>query len=157
MKPLTAILLTASLALAFFVVSNTPTFAQELQLQENVIVTTPLPMVKGSANDHFLSFQVPVAIPGVTLRPGSYIFRRPVDTAGSVIQILSSDRRHIYAMYNMLPASRAKVTDKDTVVFGDARVGSARPILVWYMGGTSLGYAFPWRKTTEEASVRMGD
>ena len=156
MKPLTAMLLTASLALAFFVVSNTPTFAQELQLQENVIVTTPLPVVKGSANDHFLSFQGPVAIPGVTLRPGSYIFRRPVDTAGSVIQILSSDRRHVYAMLDTQPAFRAKVTNKDEIVFGNTRVGMPMPIQHWFLADRSLGYTLVYPRTAE-ADTRMGN
>ncbi len=151
MKPLNTMLLTASLAMAFFVTTDTRAFAQmETQVprfEEEVIVTTPPPVIKGSARDHFLSFNVPVAVPGVTLGPGSYIFRRPFDSAGRVIQILSADRRHVYAMYHMWPAFRSKVTGRDAVVLAEARAGSPLRILEWYEGNNSLGYAFPWRKT----------
>ena len=157
MRPLTAIPLTASLALAFFVVSNTPAFAQAVQVQENVIVTTPPPVVKGSLNDHFLSFNGPVAIPGVTLGPGSYIFRRPADTNGSVMQVLSADRRHAYAMFHTLPVLRAANTDKYDVVFGDARSGSPRPIKQLFLADTSIGYELIYPKADHRVSDRAVD
>jgi hypothetical protein len=156
MKQLSAILLTASLALAFFVASNTPVFAQVAQVQESVIVTTPAPVVKGSPGDHFLSFNVPVAIPGVALAPGSYIFRRPVDSAGSVIQVLSADRRHVYALLNTMPAFRARLTNHDEIVFGETHSGSPIPIKEWFLAERSIGYRLMYRKETD-ASASIGN
>jgi hypothetical protein len=157
MKPLTAILLTASLALAFFVVSNTPAFAQGVQVQESVIVTTPAPVVKGGAREHFLTFNVPVAIPGVALAPGSYIFRRPVDNVGSVIQVLSADRRRVYAMLNTLPAFRSKVTHDDQILFGEAHSGAPIPIKTWFLADNSLGYTLMYPKHAGDVGIHMGN
>jgi hypothetical protein len=146
MKPSALLSLTASLALAFFFTSDTRALAQAQiavpSVQEEVIVTTPPPLVKGSTRDHFLTFDAPVAIPGVTLSPGAYIFRRMSDM--NVVQILSADRHHVYAMYNMWPAYRAKVTDRDAILFGESAPGAPKPILSWFRSDESLGYSFPW-------------
>jgi hypothetical protein len=118
-----------------------------VQVQEDVIVTTPPPVVKGSPNDHFLSFNGPVAIPGVRLGPGAYIFRRPVESDGSLIQVLSADRHHVYAMLHTMPAFRAKVTDQDEIVFGEAHLGLPKPIMDWFLPDRSIGYTLIYPRT----------
>ncbi len=157
MKSFTAAVMAASLALAFLLVGDTRAGAQVPQVREEVVVTTPPPVVKGSTADHFLSFNGPVAIPGVTLGPGSYIFRRPADNAGSVMQVLSADRRHAYAMFHTLPVSRATNAGKYEVIFGDARSGSPRPIKHLFLADTSIGYELIYPKADHRVSDRAVD
>jgi hypothetical protein len=163
MKSLAAFFVTASLVLAFFITADTRAFAQNgnvdvsawiaqdqgdvARVQEEVTVTTPKLTIKGSPRDHFFTFDAPVAIPGVTLAPGAYIFRRPIETNGHIVQILSADRRHVYAMYDMWPAYRSKITGRDAVVFGQASAGFPKPLLQYFSHNESLGYTFPWKKT----------
>jgi hypothetical protein len=187
MKAFTTIAATAALALAFLVTTGAQAIAQqydeedldwnmaasaqtpqiqgqavvatpqEYRVQEQVIVSAPAAVVKGSVRDHFLTFNAPVALPNVALGAGSYIFRRPVDSAGSVIQVLSADRRHVYAMLNTMPAFRAKVTSRDAMVFGEARGGSPVPIRQWFLADTSIGYTLMYPKTSGQSGLRMGD
>src|SRR5258708_15762355 len=53
------------------------------------------------------TFSGPVALPGVTLPPGQYVFRL-ADPAGSrkVVQVLSADGKTPYGMFFSLPAER---------------------------------------------------
>lgn len=78
--------------------------AEPAQLQFTVDVTAEAMPFSGARGDHFLSFSVPIQIPGASLAPGTYVFRR---VAPSVIQVLSADYRQSYAMFSVNPTTRA--------------------------------------------------
>ena len=144
MKPFITFLFAASLALAFLVVSDTHAGAQVPRFQQEVTVLAKA--LPGSASDYFLTFSGPVAIPGVSLAPGTYLFRLPVQSAGNVMQVLSGDRAHVYAMVMTIPTTRIKTTEKHEIMFGEARSGSPWPIKSWFLPGRSIGHELLYQR-----------
>ena len=66
----------------------------------------------------YFTFSQPVALPGVTLPPGKYMFRI-VDTMGSrrVVQVLDADGKKPYAMLMSMPTFSATVSSVPEVRF----------------------------------------
>ena len=54
----------------------------------------------------YLSFNVPVALPGVTLRSGTYIFEFADPSVPDVVRVLSRDRSRIHYLGFTLPVTR---------------------------------------------------
>ena len=52
----------------------------------------------GSAQEHHLTFNGPVALPGVALGPGTYIFSRPASNIRVVIILLTTQLYHHQAV-----------------------------------------------------------
>ena len=98
----------------------------------------------------FLSFSSPVALPGVGLGAGSYIFEL-ADPGGdpSIVRVLSRDRSTVYFMAFTELIPRPPRLRPDTLVsFGEAAPGRPVPIAVWYPPGDSSGRRFIYRKTS---------
>lgn len=151
MKIFKTFLFAASLALAFLVVSDTHAGAQVPRFQQEVTVSATA--LRGSASDWYLTFSGPVAIPGVGLAPGTYLFRRPVETAGNVIQVLSKDRAHVYAMVMTIPRERIKTTERHEIVFGEAREGTPPPIKAWFLPGQFTGHELIYPKRAAKGEM----
>src|SRR6478735_4746566 len=68
---------------------------QPPRFEETLVVTATSKaentLVKGEPSDYFLTFNTPVGVPGVTLAPGTYLFRFPSGTGTGVIQVLKAD------------------------------------------------------------------
>jgi hypothetical protein len=116
-------------------------------LEFTVTVTGHVGVVKGSPSDHFLSFSGPVEIPGVGLKPGTYILQ-PLDTG--VVRVMSTDRRTVYATFFTTPvlrmtAGRTAVTFERTVNGAPLRIAS------WFPDGQLYGMAplYPSASTTK--------
>ena len=82
-----------------WVLSGVGAGAKGPQIRETVTVQGVL---GGSAQEHHLTFSGPVALPGVALAPGTYIFSRP---AGNILRVTNA-RRQPYAMLSTATASR---------------------------------------------------
>ena len=92
--------------------------------------------IGGMAEEHHLTFSGPVALPGVSLAPGTYIFRRP---ASNVLLVTNADRTP-YAMLSTISASRPNGSDRYEVVLGAPLVdGSPRRLEAWFAPGESTG------------------
>ena len=106
-----------------------------------VAATAP---VYGRANDRLtsqLTFGRAVALPGVTLYPGTYIFERVFPGAPDVVVVRSVDGRKVYFMASTQPRVRpAGMRPDEVVTFGEARRGAPRPIATWYPRGADLGF-----------------
>jgi hypothetical protein len=90
----------------------------------------------GSAEEHSLTFSSPVALPGVALAPGTYIFRR---RASNVLLVTNANRKP-YAMLSTISASRNSQTDRYEVVLGPPLAdGSPRRIEAWFAPGEQNG------------------
>src|SRR5689334_11586218 len=64
------------------------------------------------------SFNTPVAIPGVTLPAGSYLFHVvDTDTTRDVVQVLSADGKTPYAMFFTLPIWRSETSPDPELTF----------------------------------------
>jgi hypothetical protein len=90
----------------------------------------------GMAEEHHLTFSAPVALPGVSLAPGTYIFRRP---ASNVLLVTAANRKP-YAMLSTISTSRTRATDRYEVVLGTPLAeGSPRRLEAWFAPGESSG------------------
>jgi hypothetical protein len=103
------------------------------QFRESITVEG---VIRGSAQEHHLTFSGPVALPGVSLAPGTYIFRRPA----SNVLLVTNSRRQPYAMLSTVSASRTSSSDRYEVVLGAPLTdGSPRRIEAWFAPGESTG------------------
>lgn len=99
--------------------------------------------VQGSARDglagHALTFSGPVALPGVSLAPGRYIFRY---LSSNVVQV-SNASGDPYSMFITIPTTRQTALDRYDVVLGaPAAPGSPRRILALFAPGETSGQQF---------------
>lgn len=107
--------------------------AKGSQFRESITVQGVL---GGSSLEHHLTFSGPVALPGVSLGPGTYIFRRP---ANNILQVTNANRVP-YAMMQTSPIPRTGRTDQYEVVLGaPLGDGSPRRIEAWFAPGESTG------------------
>ena len=103
-----------------------------------------------------LTFSGPVALPGVTLPAGTYWFRFPNrNGARTVIQVLSYDRKTVYALLMTTQAWRTAVSHQPEVVFGEARADAPPPIEIWYPAHERMGYEFIYPKKTAPTGLAM--
>jgi hypothetical protein len=92
-----------------------------------------------------LTFNQPIALPGVTLAAGSYVFERANPLGAiDIVRVSSGDRRFVYYMgYTELV--HRPTAGANAIVFGEASQGSATPIREWYPTGSTLGHRFLFR------------
>ena len=90
----------------------------------------------GSAQEHHLTFNAPVALPGVSLAPGTYIFRRPVAN----VLLVTNANRTPYAMLSTISAARDSKSDRYEIVLGAPLTdGSPRRLEAWFAPGEAQG------------------
>jgi hypothetical protein len=89
------------------------------------------------------TFNTPVAVPGVTLPAGSYVFRLadPIN-AHDVVQVLSADGRTPYAMFFALPEWRATAPAEPELRFMETAADMPRAIRTWWYPGETIGFEF---------------
>ena len=116
--------------------AQAPQFHQEVRVQG-----ARLP---GAINDYFLTFSGPFSIPGVSLPPGTYLFRRP---STGVVQVLSADRQQAYAQTMTIPTERAVATNGHEMVFAESDVvGAPRRLVSWFLPGATVGQELIYTK-----------
>jgi hypothetical protein len=96
----------------------------------------------------YFTFSSAIALPGVTLPAGRYIFHI-VDTTTSrkVIQVLSDDGKKPYAMMNTIPDSRREPAKDATVAFYETARGTPAAVKSWWYPGERDGYQFIYART----------
>ena len=82
----------------------------------------------------YLTFSQPVALPGVTLRTGTYIFELAnPDGAHDLVRVLSRDRKIVYLTAYTYPVSRTEVVPETQFVsFHEAAADAPLAIAVWW-------------------------
>ena len=95
-----------------------------------------------------LTFDRPVALPGVVLRSGSYIFEFPDPVAAhNVVRVLSRDRRRVYLTAFTQPITRPEnLPPNQHVSFGEASATVPQPITVWWPWDLSTGRRFVYAR-----------
>ena len=92
--------------------------------------------------DHRLSFSGPVALPGVSLGSGTYVFRT---LSNNVLQLKSAIGKP-YSMFITLPVERTDGENEYSVIFGaPASAGSPPRILALFTPGDRTGRQFIYR------------
>jgi hypothetical protein len=101
-------------------------------LEFTVTVTGHPGVVKGSPSDHFLSFSGPIEIPGVGLKPGTYIFQ-PIED-GQLVRVMNADHTQVYATFFTTPVIRMSA-GATQVTF--ERTGNGAPVRIasWFPSG----------------------
>jgi LPXTG-motif cell wall-anchored protein len=89
------------------------------------------------------TFNGPVAVPGVTLPAGSYLFRLAnPESSQHVVQVLSADGGTPYAMFFALQAYRNKPAEEPEVRFMETAADMPHAIRTWWYPGQTTGYEF---------------
>jgi hypothetical protein len=121
-------LLTTSAALAGLVVAATSLSASSMNRLE------------------YLTFSRAVALPGVTLNPGSYSFEIMNPDSGDVVLVRNRATNAPLFLGLTFRVERPAASAKNHVVLGEARRGEASPILAWYPNKDTVGREFIYRK-----------
>ena len=115
-------------------------------LTMGLVLTVPMHGAEVNLRTNYLTFSGPVALPGVTLQAGTYIFERVVDTEPDIIVVRDRARTKVYFMAFTQRAERpADMKGSTTVTFGEARPGTAVPITAWYPLESRSGHRFVYR------------
>jgi len=135
MKPLWIVL--AVIFAGFLTVPRDVT-AQTQSIDITVTVSAHEEPFAGSASEHFVTFDQPVQVPGVTLGPGGYVLRLMTP---SVMQVLNRDRSEVYAMFFTVPAYKAEPSNNYEMTFH--RVSNETPLRIaaFYTPYVTTGYA----------------
>jgi hypothetical protein len=97
----------------------------------------------GASEPNNLTFSRPVALPGVVLPAGTYVFERASWNSPDIVRVLSVDRRQVYFMAFTLEVRRPEGLANDHVVtFGEAKAGTPLSIAVWYPIDSMTGRQF---------------
>jgi hypothetical protein len=93
------------------------------------------------------TFSGPVALPGVTLPAGQYLFRLADPTGDrKVVAVLSADGKTPYGMLFSLPAERFEPASAPEVRFMETAAGMPAAIKAWWYPGERMGYEFMYPK-----------
>jgi len=95
----------------------------------------------------YFTFNQSVALPGVTLPAGTYMFRlADPDTSRRVIQVSDKEGTQSYALLLTMPAYRTEAAKDSEIRFLETPAGAPRAINAWWYVGDSTGYEFMYSK-----------
>jgi hypothetical protein len=97
----------------------------------------------------------PFEIPGKVLQPGEYVFRL-FEVAGqrNVVQVMSSDEMHTYALVLGIPDYRLDAPEDADVTFYEVERGAPLPMHAWFYADSNFGveFVYPKRRAVEIAT-----
>jgi hypothetical protein len=95
------------------------------------------------------TFNQPVELPGVTLPPGTYIFRFVDATTGrKVMQVQAKDASDkTYGMFLTISAQRPKPSDDAELRFLETPAGAPAAVKTWWYPGNTIGREFIYPKS----------
>jgi len=95
------------------------------------------------------TFNQPVELPGVTLPPGTYVFRFVDATTGKkVMQVQAKDASNkTYGMFMTISAQRPKASDDAELRFLETPAGQPAAVKTWWYPGNTIGREFIYPKS----------
>ena len=95
------------------------------------------------------TFNQPVELPGVTLPPGTYVFRFVDATTGKkVMQVQAKDASSkTYGMFMTISAQRPKASDDAELRFLETPAGQPAAVKTWWYPGNTIGREFIYPKS----------
>jgi len=95
----------------------------------------------------YFTFNQPVALPGMTLPAGTYMFRiANTETSRNVIQVANKQGTESYALLNTVQATRPDAPKDSEIRFLETAAGAPAAVgTYWYMGERT-GYEFVYSK-----------
>lgn len=101
---------------------------------------------RASTTDHvmYVTFSGAVALPGVELSAGTYVFELADGISDhSVVRVSSKDRRKTYLQAFTNPIERPRnLKEGQIVTLGESARGVAPQVRAWYPDGASMGREF---------------
>jgi len=104
----------------------------------------------------YFTFNQPVALPGMTLPAGTYMFRiANPDTSRNVIQVANKQGTESFALLHTVQATRPDAPKDSEIRFRETAAGAPPAVgTYWYMGERT-GYEFIYSKAELEALNRI--
>ena len=94
------------------------------------------------------TFNAPVELPGVTLPPGSYVFRFVDATTGrKVMQVMDKGDNKTYGLFLTITAQRPKASDDAELRFLETPEGKPAAVKTWWYPGNTIGREFIYPKS----------
>ncbi|HUR33946.1 MAG TPA: hypothetical protein VM032_09150 [Vicinamibacterales bacterium] len=129
-------IVTGAVVFAALAPAGTVVQAQGPKFRESISVRATSPHAHGELK---LTFSGPVALPGIALGPGTYIFRRPSNNAVQV----ASETGEPYQMFITIPTVRAAATRGYSIVLGAPASPDSPPRIIALFGpGEETGQQF---------------
>src|SRR5262245_49619562 len=104
----------------------------------------------------FLTFSVPVQVPGITLPAGTYVFRVANSSAQTVWQVLDANERHVLAQFFIVRTGDCVIQEqnrghgKPVVRFYETPHGVAPPMKALYFPADAVGHVFLYPRAQAE-------
>lgn len=94
-----------------------------------------------------LTFNRPMALPGVTLGSGTYVFELTDPSAShDAVTVRSGDRKHVLYSGMTVRISRPRTMRPDgAVLIGEVAPGQPVPIRAWFPADEQIGHEFLYR------------
>jgi hypothetical protein len=94
----------------------------------------------------FLTFSAPVEMPGVTLQPGTYVFKLADSPSRNVVQVFDKDEKNIMGQWLFVQAQRPDVTGETVITFKERAENTTPAVQFWYYPGEKIGKEFIYPK-----------
>jgi hypothetical protein len=105
----------------------------------------------------FLTFSSAVEMPGLTLQPGTYVFKLADTQSRNVVQVWDRDEKNMLGHWLFVQAERPEVSGENVVMFRETREGSTPAVQFWYFPGEKIGKEFIYPKDqAERIAMRTG-
>ena len=105
----------------------------------------------------FLTFSGAVEMPGVTLQPGTYVFKLADSPSRNVVQVWDEGEKRMLGHWTFVQSERPTVTSETVVMFKETREGSTPAVQYWYFPGEKIGKEFLYPKDqAERIAARTG-
>jgi hypothetical protein len=105
----------------------------------------------------FLTFSNAVEMPGVMLKPGTYVFKLADTPTRNVVQVWDQDEKNMIGHWTFVQAERPQVTEENVVMFRETAEGTTPAVQFWYFPGEKVGKEFIYPKDqAERIAARTG-
>ena len=94
----------------------------------------------------FLTFSSAVEMPGVTLQPGTYVFKLADTPSRNVVQVWDNEEKNMIGQWLFVQAERPEVTGDTVVMFKETAAGTTPAVQYWYFPGERIGKEFIYPK-----------
>ena len=114
------------------------------------LVTVAAPSMQAGTivtNVNRVTFNQPVALPGIVLVPGSYTFEAGLPgMSPNIVRVMSPNyQKQYFVGLTQRVARPANMAPNQVVALGEAPVGAPTPIRTWYPLGSTTGHQFLYR------------
>jgi hypothetical protein len=123
-------LITAAAVLSVLTLLSGSAAAQETNTQERT----------------FLTFSNTFELPGLTLQPGTYVFKLADTPSRNVVQVWNRDEKEMLGHWTFVQAERNRVTEDNVVMFKEMPAGTTPAVQYWYFPGERIGKEFIYPK-----------